>query len=219
MENLQLPKPTRAQFEHMLTITNFTDTEIDFLNQCDWSNEIIEADEKFGLKNCIGEQLVVPNYENFMLLSGIPLKIDDKLTAMKNGLWGILIIDGASGVWYLEPFYDYIGYPNPIVACKKDNKWGILNSETKTFIIPMVCDYVSDENGFIFCNGVGFYEIAGKHGVILQNGEHTQAIFDEIKYEINEPIKVRIDQNWGYINQHGELTNDSDEAYFMELDY
>ena len=213
-----LMKPTLEQFDKMLNITNYTDDEIDFLNSYNWSNEVFEVNGKFGVVNCVKEQMVAPNFEDFMLLSGKPLKLGDRVVAMQNKKWGILRIDGGNGIWELKPEFDFITCPNHFVACRKESKWGVLNTTTNEWLLPIELDEITLNDGFLFSNGVAFYGKDGKEGVILSTGEFTTAIFDEIEYDIDQFIKVRIGEVWGYIDEKGLFTEDEDQAYFMDVD-
>lgn len=215
MENNKLPKPSQAQYAKF--IEEGLNSDLDFLNAYDWSTELVEQNGKYGLVNCIGEQLLTPNFENFQMMSGHDMKIGDRVVAQLNGKWGIVTLDGGAGTWVVEPEYDYIGYPNNITSFKKDNKWGVMNIATKEWILPLVCDKIYGSNGFLFVNGIGVYEIAGKSGLILENGEFTQAIYDEIDLVAEEFSKARIGELWGYIAKDGQLVQDPDEAYFYEF--
>ena len=65
-------------------------------------------------------------------------------------------------------------------------------------------------------NGIGVYEIGEKSGLILDNGEFTEAIYDEIDLVADEFSKARIGDRWGFIAKDGQLVQDPDEAYFYE---
>jgi hypothetical protein len=47
-----------------------------------------------------------------------------------------------------------------------------------------------------------------------EDGEHTEAIYDEVETEFDQAVKVRIGESWGYINEDGMITEDADEAYY-----
>lgn len=214
MKANQLPKPSPEIYATF--IENGANSDLDFLNAYDWSTELVEKNGKYGLVNCIGEQLLNPNFEDFQMMSGHDMKIGDRVVAQLNDKWGVIQLDGGDGVWIVEPEYDYIGYPNSITSFKKGNKWGVMNINTKEWILPLVCDKIYGSSGFMFVNGIGVYEIAGKSGLILENGEFTEAIYDEIDLTAEVYSKARIGDQWGYIAQDGQLVEDPDEAYFYE---
>lgn len=108
----------------------------------------------------------------------------------------------------------YISYPNRIAGCLKDGKWGYLDTLENEFIIPLTCDKIFIDNGFVFCNGIVTFEINGRWGVIRSDGECTDAIFDEVDVELDQAVKVRIGDVWGYVNEDGQSTEYGDEAYF-----
>ena len=65
-----------------------------------------------------------------------------------------------------------------------------------------------------YCNGIGTFEINGKWGVMREDGEHTEAIFDEVETDFDVAVKVRIGEVWGWINEEGQFTKDGDEACY-----
>jgi hypothetical protein len=65
MENVQLLKPSAAQYATF--VEKGLSLDLDFLNAYDWSTVLVEQNGKYGLINCIGEQLVSPNFENFQI--------------------------------------------------------------------------------------------------------------------------------------------------------
>ena len=207
-------KPSREQFYKYINGVLSEDEAHDFYNTYDLENQVYEENSKFGLVNCTGEILVLPLFDDFRLLSSKPLVPGNKVVAQQNSLWGIVKVDGELGEWMIEPTYEYISYPNTIAACYKDKKWGVLNTTTNEFIIPMICDHISLENGFIFCNGIGTFEINGKWGVMREDGEHTEAFFDEVELDLEQAVKVRIGETWGYINEDGKFTVDRDESCY-----
>jgi hypothetical protein len=210
----KLPKPSHEQYATFNE--KGASLDLDFLNAYDWSTELVEQNGKYGLVNCIGEQLLMPNFENFQMMSSHDMKIGDRVVAQLNDKWGIVTLDGRAGVWVVEPAYDYIGFPNSITSFQKDNKWGVMNISTKEWILPLVCDKIYGANGFMFVNGIGVYEIGEKSGLILENGECTEAIYDEVDLVAEEFSKARIGDTWGFIAKDGQLVQDPDEAYFYE---
>ncbi len=209
-----LPKPTIQDFEKRNQLAANSDAYFEMISSYDWSTVAYENEGKYGLKTCVGTILCNAIYDDFITISNSELNIGDKIVATVNDKNGIILLDGI-GTWLIEPEYDYIGYPNNITIMKKDDKWGVYNLKEKSFIIPLICDWVSNENGFLFCNEIGFYGVANKTGVILSNGEFTKAIFDEVDLEDSGVVKVRYQNEWGYINEAGNFTNNEDDAYYI----
>ena len=206
-------KPTIADYTKLQSLSPES-SEFHYLyNQFDWSTQTFQVNGKYGLKNCIGEQLVAPQYDDFMSLSGSDIALGRRVVAKKDGLWGVLIADG-TGKWLLEPEFDYIGYPNSITFVHKEGKYSVIDLSSMKWIVTG-CETLSFEQGILFVNSVAFYEINGKIGVILANGHHTDALYDEIDQEDNGTIKARIDDKWGFISQDGILVEDWDDAYFI----
>jgi hypothetical protein len=215
----KLLKPNREEFAKKLAITNFTDTEIEFLNTYNWENEIFDRDGLKGLKNCIGEQIIAPIYEDFKFLISATSQTGDYIVTKHKGKWGVLGTDGKEGVWIIEPIYEYVSFPNRYVICVKEDKWGVFDSCDNTWLIPLELDSITTNEGFLFCNGVAFFKKDGKEGILLSTGEFTAPIFDEIDYDIETPIRARIGDEWGFVTENGTLTQDEDEAYYMDIEY
>lgn len=216
MSENQLPKPSPEVYATFIKNGGFSNPDLDFLNSYDWSSVLFEINGKYGLQNCIGEQLLSPVFENFQMMSNHNLKIGGRVVAEFNNKWGIISLDGNSGIWIVEPEYDYIGYPNSITMFRKADKFGVMNTDTKEWILPLICDTIYCSSGFMFINGIGVYKIAGKSGLILDSGEYTEAIYDEVDLAAEDYSKARIGDIWGYVAKDGQLVQDPDEAYFYE---
>lgn len=186
---------------------------MDLMNAFDWSTEAFGEGKKWGLKNPLGEVIVKPLFEDFMMLSSSELEIGDKVVAMKDGFWGVIFIDG-TGSWLIEPEYDFIGYPNIITHVRKGDKWGVLNLDKKELLIPVDCEYIDNDMGFMFTNGIGSYKRAGKWGVVTHYGAFTEAIFEETELFPEEWVKVKYEGEWGYLNEDMKFAPDEDEACF-----
>lgn len=224
MENERnLPRPTEAEYQKREALekrneNGWDDDYLDIMNAYDWSTEIFGSGKNWGLKNALGKVILEPSYEDFQMLSHSELKAGDWVVAQKNEKWGVLKIDGP-GTWKVEPEYDYIGYPNNLTAVCRNNKWGILDISKNEFLIPLECESIYVENGFMFVNGVGFYEIKGKTGVITNDGRYSASLFEAIDCEPHELIKVKLNGQWGYLDENMNFTLDEDEACIcMDVD-
>jgi hypothetical protein len=223
-EKNELPRPSKADYEKKSAFDKAMskgelvdyNEYMDLFNRFDWSAEVFESNGKYGLKNAVGEIIVAPDYEDFMMLSSSDLQTGDWVVAQDKGKWGVLEVDG-NGNWMIEPEYDYIGYPNPITHVRKNEKWGVLDINKNEFIIPLECDKVHADMGFMFTNGIAIYEKDGKVGVIIEDGRFTSPIFEDVDEE-NGFVKVKHKGEWGYINQEGEFTTSEDEEEYWCYD-
>src|SRR5690554_658719 len=209
-------KPTikDAEMIEQLFEQDKIDEGIELKQKFDWSSELIEKDGKYGLKNCVGELLAPCLFEDFKVLGGVFLKQTDRVVAQQGGKWGVLQADG-SGAWLVQPEYDYISFPNRLVAVKKEENWGVLDVTTLEFIIPLEQDLVYTPNGFLFMNGVAFFEKNGKTGMLDDYGHKTEAVFDEVDYD-ESIIKVLYEGKWGYADKDGNFTEDPDENVYYD---
>lgn len=214
-------QPTKVDYEKYLQImkqSSWADGDMDFMNKYNFGTVVFEESGNYGLKNCIGDILVSAGYEDFLTLSDEDYKEGNLLAVMYENKWGMIRI-GNENEWVMEPVYDYISFPNSITFVQKENKYGVINLTTQEFILPLELEFVSSQNGFMFCNGISTYGKDRKEGVIMDNGEFTEAIFDETGIpEMGENFQVRIGEEWGFINEEGEFTTDEDEAYYYTCD-
>lgn len=186
---------------------------IAFREKFDWSTELTGVDDKYGLKNCFGEQIVPNDFEDFKVLNGTVMKDESRVVTKKGGKWGILKTDG-SGEWILKPEYDFISYPNSILAVRNGDKWGIMNIEKNEFIVPLEQDYVYTPLGILFENGICVFMKNEKYGFMNEFGEKTDAIFEEVDY-LDGIVKVLYNRKWGFVDENSQFTEDEDEAYFF----
>ena len=224
MEEKKLLRPTpadyekRAYYEEIISEQGM-DSEVDdeymeFLNRFEWGGELYMDGELCGLKNALGEVLLAPVFEDMKLLSQHDIEKGDRIVAQQNSKWGVVLADGV-GTWLVQPEYDTIGYPNSLTYVCKNGKWGVLNLATFEFLIPLECDKIYADNGFMFINGVGVYEKDDRKGIVSSSGEFTGAIFDDVDCEPDEHVKVLLNGEWGYINEGNEFTSDLEEAYYF----
>jgi hypothetical protein len=217
MNDNQLPKPSPEVYATFINNGEFGNPDLVFLNSYDWSVEVFEKNGFYGLNSCIGELLLNPNFQDFPFIPFYDMNIGNIIVVKFNDKYGIIELDGADGVWIIEPEYDYIGFPGGITSFIKNGKWGVMDVSTKEWILPLNCDFVYEHQGCIFINCIGKYEIGGKLGIILENGEITDAIFDEVDLFNEDYSKARIGDLWGYVDKDGQLVQDPKEAYFYAL--
>lgn len=141
----------------------------------------------------------------------------EKVTARNDGKWGVVVADG-TGTWIVEPVYDFIGYPRNLTHVRIDGKWGVLNIPEGKYLIEPVCDSVVDYDGFMFCNGIGFYRKGGKYGVVGSWGSFTEPIFDDYEGVPEGAVKMMLNGKWGYVTEEGSFTTEKDEAHYYFKD-
>jgi hypothetical protein len=214
------PKPTLADYEKRKEYEDsdvfFNDEYLDFVNSIDWNCEIFEEGDFVGLKNALGEVILKPKYEAIEVFLRFETKKDNRVAAKLNEKWGVAIADG-DGTWLIEPEFDFVGLPNTLMPVYKDDKWGVLNIKTKEYLIPIECDSISFDYGFMFINGLAVYRKNDKQGVINDRGEFTDAIFDEVDWAEGS-VKVLFNGEWGFIDEKNQFTLDEDEAYYSADD-
>ena len=221
MENEKLPKPSPADYHRLRELEQqeegtWTSKYEEFWYTFDWIPELILEGGKCGLKSLLGEIILPVDFEDVKLLSSSIVEKGDRIVAQQNGKWGVVLADG-EGTWLMKPEFDYIGYPNNITHVQKDGKWGVIDITKNEFLIQPECEYVNDDNGFMFINGISIYMKDGKTGVITSYGAHTKPIFEEVEFDPEGLVQVKYDGKWGFITEDNRFTEDEDEAgYWYE---
>lgn len=218
--NNTLPKPTAEIFEKkmLLKASDKQEELLALLNSYDWSAEVFEENGKFGLKSCVGEVLVPAKFDDLKTLSGIDIPEGGKVVVCEGGKWGVVRADRI-GEWTIPPVYDEIGFPNTFAAVRKGDKWGVLNTNLGELVLPVEFDLIYGGSGFMFTNGMAYFEKDGKVGVMNDMGEFTDAIFDEAEPNDCGEIVVKLNGLEGFIDKTGQFTMDNDDAWFMESDF
>ena len=218
MENKTLPKPTLADYAKRDAYNEAyekwsSDEYLEFMNSIDWSAEIFTVDDKHGLKTALGEVILPPIFEDIHVFTFIDYNKGKLVTAAVNGKYGVVKADGV-GTWIIEPNFDYIGIPNSLTHVYINNKWGVIKLPSGEYLIPPECDSVSRNNGFLFVNDVAIYEKDGKTGVITSDGHFSAPEFDEVEWWDDGAVKVKLNGEWGYIDENDQFTTNEDEAYY-----
>ena len=219
MENNERPKPSAADLLRLKELEKqqggggWSDEYVDLWNEFDWSPAVIREGDKCGLKNAFGEMILPVEFEDVKLLSSTPVEIGDRVVACKDGKWGVALAD-MKGTWLIRPEFDYIGYPNDITHVRKDGLWGIMDISRGEYLVAPECEYVDDYNGFMFVNGVCSFKKNGLWGVMVADGSSTDAVFEDIDMEPDEWVKVKLNGEWGFIDEDNQFTLDEEAAYY-----
>ena len=217
------PKPNKSIFELRKSLEQKLNTEwneevaeqhLNILNDYNWSTEIFKEGDKYGLKMWDDTILLPAVFDNFMTLTSEELNFGDKIVANLNGKEGVVLPEESGWKWILEPVFDYISYPNDLVAVQKGELWGVYCFSQAKYLIPLACEMIPLHNGFLFMNGIGLYKKDGRWGIINDAGEYTEALFDEVEEDIEGPVKVKLGEQWGFVQEDGTLSEEEDDAYF-----
>lgn len=221
------PRPNNSVFNERQRIEQlikagkmnyFDDAYQEFMMKYDWTAEVFAENGKYGLKNWDNTVLLPAAFDDFRFFSSAELKYGDRLIAMLDEKEGVVSADGNAWKWVLQPEYDFVTYPQNILAVLKDKKWGVYSMSKAAFLIPIECEKVSLYEGFLFCNCIGYYKKDGLYGVISQFGNFTAPIFNRITDDIDGAVKVQLGEHWGYIKEDNTFTQDEEEAaYFFEV--
>lgn len=219
MEDKKRPKPGPEDYlrfrelEQQMVPGEWDEEWVELYDAYDWSPELVKEGDKCGLKNLLGEIILPAEYDNFKLMDSAIVEKGDRIVAIKDGRWGVVIADG-TGTWLVEPEFDYIGYPNDLTNVKKGDHWGVLNITNGEYLIPPHCEKVFENNGLIFINGIGYYQKEGKIGIITEDSDITEAIFDAVDPTPSGWVKVLCDERWGYIDENDQFTERPEDAAY-----
>ncbi len=169
---------------------------------------MVKANNKWGYINRKGEMVIEPIYENccyHRYEDSCCSRIiwPDALGVVKqNGKYGAI---NANGDLKLKCNYDFLDqYHNSLLIARSGNKYGILDKNSDT-IFPFIFD-----NQFISCNSkTGQGQINGKYYLLdFENKTKKETNFDKISYFVEGLAAVKKGENFGYINQMGNLVID-----------
>ena len=222
MEDKKRPKPDPEvyrrfrELEKQMVPGEWDEEWVELYDAYDWSPELVKEGDNYGLKNLLGEVILPAEYDNLKLVGSVIVEKGDRIVAIKDGLWGVVIADG-TGTWMVKPEFNYIGYPNDITNVQKGDHWGVLNITTGEYLIPPECDKIFETNGLIFINGIGYYQKKDKIGIITEDGDFTEAIFDAVGAVPTGWVEVSHNGQWGYIDENDQFTeNPEDAAYCFD---
>lgn len=222
MKNTTRPRATAVDYEKRNEYNEMLnkkqrDSELnmeylDFMNRFTWGAEIFMKEDKCGLKSGLGEILLPADFEDMKLLSQEEVSHGQKIVVMQKGKWGVVLADG-EGTWLIEPEFDFIGYPNTLAAVCKNGKWGVLDLSKRDYLIPLECDRIHSDQGFMFTNRIGFYEKDGLTGVISDSGDFTEPVFEEVEFDSEEgAVKVKYNGQWGFVDEKHQVTTQEDDS-------
>jgi hypothetical protein len=208
---------SRKRLEQRLNVEwngQVAEEHLSILNDYDWSTELFQEGDKYGLKMWDDTILLPAVFDDFRMLTSAEINFGDRVVADMDGKEGVVLPEENNWRWLLQPEFDYISYPNDIVAVKKGEKWGIFCFSQARYLIPIECDSISMYNGFIFCNGIALYKKDGLWGIMNDSGEFTKAIYDDVDHEMEGQVKVKLGEQWGYIKEDATFSENPDDAHF-----
>ncbi len=175
---------------------------------------IAEKEEKFGIINFDSEIIIPFEYEELdPILAGFSNSWDGNfISAKKNGLWGLINLKEE----VLVPFeYSKVRQNDQYNDKTKDKLWNVEKSEKvgiyhvdKGIIVPIKYDYIFKSK--LLLNG--------KEGLIFENGEISEPIYDEIIDCNGDYIIAKNDGNFGLLTSNKILLDfeydDMEREYF-----
>lgn len=209
----QLPKASEQDHIRLNQMMEAEDTDMEELNKFfatrDWDHEFIEENGKYGLKTSYGKVLYPPIYDVIFFMS--PSYLSASVWLCKDGKYALASADG-KGTLYTDFEFDEVGPLYYFIRVRKGNKWGFICAEDGEVILPVEYDAVYDS-----FDGIYIFEKNGKAGIIDEEGNRTEAIFDEIMESGDgEPVPVIFNGKQGFVTEEGKFTKEASRAgYFF----
>jgi hypothetical protein len=128
---------------------------------------------------------------------------------MVKGTQTVLVKTDGTGTIIPDTAYDTIHYVEsaPFFQMYRGGKFGFMASDG-TILVPPILTSTSP-----FCNGMAPIEANGKWGVMSTEGYCLMPQFDEVgDLELDEPVRVRIGDQWGFVDENDHFTLDEDDA-------
>jgi hypothetical protein len=223
MTNDKKQRPTKAIYDERINLEqqlnaewndDLSDQHLNILNNYDWSTSVFQEGDMYGLKMWDDAILLPAEFDNFKTLNSEELNFGYRVVANINNKEGVVLPEKNGWSWLLNPEFDYITYPNDIVAVKKGEKWGIYCFSKTKYLIPIECEMITIHSGFLIMNGIGQFKKDGLWGIISDSGEYTEAIYNEVEDDIEGPVKVKLGEKWGYVKEDLTFSENEDDAYF-----
>ena len=159
----------------------------------------VKQNDKFGLINLDGNELIAPIYDEIYSLKGIK----ESLIIKQDGLYGLL---NNKGNLIISPKYKEIksldekDYQKGYITIDENDKYGLLDATGKTILENKYerIDNIYSDNYYVI-------EESGKQKLINKTGEEASLTdYDKITQIINSGIVYSKDNKYGVINFNGE---------------
>jgi hypothetical protein len=205
-----------------ISLQNKTKEQIDLSElleyKYNWGPKLFNDQGKFGLFQFDGTILLNPEFDQIDYLEYHPYTQGDLLRVLHDGKHGLArISDNGTFLWCISPDNDYVSAPQQIVCTRKNNNWELIDSRN-AHRLSIELTSVSLYDEYFLVNNIGIYHNHDKLGVAKSTGEFTKALFDEIEESFDGPVKVKISDQWGFIDEQGSFTIDEHNAfYFYEI--
>ena len=203
----------------------------DICDNYDWMDYVVEENGCDKLVNIKDEVLVPPIYESLGECCGRVNKKDFPVSAMRDGLWGLVLPDG-KGTVVANFEFDTIERFDRMFAVSKSGRKGVVDRKGK-ILVPCIMDdvlfrtifFVGDESNRSWYDDC-MLELCqeGKSGVLTMDGVYVKPSYDEILFseimEADEALGAVLDGRDGCVSIDGNLVPDEDfEKYEDKLVY
>ena len=178
-----------------------------FMSEYDTMCAMYVENGQTGVKDVLGEVLVPAVFDEIVGVFA-DVNRDCAVAVIKDGKYGLVKPDG-KGTILAECAYDNIHFDGCCYYAVKDGKQGLYNISGE-MLVPVMADKVYEP-----WNDLLVYEVDGKFGFSMLGADLvTEAVYEAYEIDSNEYLFVTLDGKKGYLDEDGNFTEDSDEAYF-----
>lgn len=172
--------------------------------------ETIILDEKYGVKNKVGEIIIKPKYDYLFYDHK-----EEVFVVRKNYKWGLL---DKKGTVLIKPKYETLRFNEGLAPVPVKGRWGFINKNGEMVIQPHFDKAEEFENGYALIN------LNRKYGIIDKSGNYIiKPLFSNIgkRFE-NGYLRVAIPENgdsyqdlWGVMDENGKYVVSPEYEYLM----
>lgn len=176
----------------------------------DW---IREKDGLFGLEGYAYNDGLPCEYEEiFITFDGLE-RMENPIPVRKEGRCGLVKPDGIGtpvtpfqyDILFRKPHSEYVKY-----IAVRDGKYGILKPDGSE-VVPCQMDCIYDS---LDTDGILPILRDGKWGFVVETGGFVEPKFDELMVRSEQHLRVRINDQWGWVDGDGQFTLDIDQACY-----
>lgn len=181
---------------------------------------IFTENGKVGLKTTTGDILIPAEYDD---IPEVYDRTDQRFgmppvcyPVVKDGRYGLCMIcsskhDGGllTKTWY-DKVYGYFSLWVPYYVSVRNGKLGLLDTLMGREVIPCEMDEIYESLDF---DGSVVFKKGEKYGLMFGNIA-TSPIYDDIKIESEDYVRVLRGDKWYWIDENGQETENEQEAFF-----
>ncbi len=182
----------------------------------EWSDTAYQEDDKVGLKDCWGRIVVPAKYDACVGCWDVRYLFSGRfcVAVQTSGKWGFILRNDPNRVVFHPAFDDVRPALGGAYLVKSNNRFGLYSRAGRELLPPEMDD--------IFRPGIHgslLYVKNRKYGIMLENGEKTRDLFDEVDFEGGRFLFVRLGDTWGYVGENGDFVTSRSKAWLLSTEF